>query len=78
MLIETTEAIEFVDEVIGQLRAGLSGIPARVTRDLEQRRKIEAEINAEFGRASAHFGKEAATLRAGGIPAEAAAADEAG
>jgi phage terminase Nu1 subunit (DNA packaging protein) len=77
-LIETTEAVEFVDDVIGRLRSGLSGIPARVTRDLDQRRKIETEIDAEFGRASAHFEQEAATLRAGGVPAEAAAADEAG
>jgi hypothetical protein len=43
-LMETEEAIAIVDELMGMMLAGLSGLPARVTRDMEVRHAIEAEI----------------------------------
>jgi hypothetical protein len=43
-LMETEEAIAIIDELMGIMLAALSGLPARVTRDVEIRRAIEAEI----------------------------------
>jgi hypothetical protein len=43
-LMETEEAIAIVDELVGFMLAGLSGLPARITRNMEARREIEAEI----------------------------------
>ena len=44
-LIEIEEALETIDALMGLLRVSLSGLPARVTRDLQLRRTIETAIN---------------------------------
>jgi len=44
-LIELEEALETVEAIMGVLRLNLSGLPARVTRDLQLRRTIETAIN---------------------------------
>lgn len=44
-LIEITDMEEVIDEFSGMLRAELSGLPARVTRDLVLRRTIERAID---------------------------------
>lgn len=76
-LIETEEAISFVSDALGKLRAGMVGLAARVTRDLPTREKIETEIDAEFKRAAESFKQEAAALRSGGGPLDAATEDDA-
>lgn len=43
-----TESLGIVDEVIGSFKADLMALPARVTSDLELRKKIEAAINDAF------------------------------
>lgn len=76
-LIPTEEAIAFVSDALGKLRAGMIGLPANITRDVELRRKIEAGIDAEFERSAEGFRQEAAALQAGAQPMEAAAEDDA-
>jgi len=65
-LIETEEAIEVLDEIIGSLKSEMIGLPARLTHDVEQRRVIEAEINAAFARTEASFQQKASALRESG------------
>ena len=65
-LVDTDEALGFVDEVLGQLKAGLAGVPASVTRDLDLRATIGAAIDEQFRRAADHYQQEAAALRSGG------------
>src|SRR4051812_27114194 len=43
-LIDTNEALNAIDEVLGTFLAELAGLPARVTRDLYLRTKLENEI----------------------------------
>jgi phage terminase Nu1 subunit (DNA packaging protein) len=65
-LIETEDALGALDEIIGTLRSEASGLPARVTRDVALRRKVESEIDDIFRRASARFERAAVDLRQGG------------
>jgi hypothetical protein len=41
-LMETAEAVEIMEAMVGLLRTELSTLPARVARDLQLRRAIEA------------------------------------
>lgn len=47
-----TEALGIIDEVLGGFKADLLALPARVTGDLELRKKIEAAHNDAFGEAA--------------------------
>ena len=66
-IIPTEEAIAVVDELVGTIRAGFAGLPARVTRDLKQRAAIETEVDAVLTRAADQFSERAAALRARGV-----------
>lgn len=44
-LIPLAEAIEAQDELIAAVREAMDSLPARVTRDRDLRRKIEAEVH---------------------------------
>lgn len=46
------EAVAVVDSLAGGLRTDLMSVPARVTRDLPLRRKLEDEIDNAFGAAA--------------------------
>lgn len=61
------------DSLVANLRAALDGLPARVTRDLELRRKIEDEIRAALTAASEALEREAVAEEA--TAQEAASAD---
>lgn len=74
-LILTEEAIGFVDEVLGYFKAEMDGLPARVSRDLAIRRKIEQELDEQFMRSAARFEREAAALRTGSDTPETATSD---
>jgi hypothetical protein len=43
-LMETDEAMAIIDELMGILLTGLSGMAARITRDMEVRRAIDREV----------------------------------
>lgn len=59
-LVELSEMIALADKLVGMFRAELSGLPARVTRDLQIRRTIETAINDILDRIA-----DAATASAG-------------
>jgi len=44
-LIDFEEVLAVLEELMGMLRSQLSGLPARVTRDLQFRRTIETALN---------------------------------
>jgi phage terminase Nu1 subunit (DNA packaging protein) len=64
-LIETSEAVACLDEIVGPLRADLDGLPAMVTRDLAVRRKIEGALADIFKKHSARLAAQAAALETG-------------
>jgi hypothetical protein len=70
-VIDTDEAIAFVDLMVGTFRAELGGLSARVTRDVSTRRKIEAQVNEVLRRLSEFFNKGSEAIRSRGSVAEA-------
>jgi hypothetical protein len=44
-LIPAEEAVAYAQEVFGQLVSRLNGLPAQFTRDLDERRRLEAAID---------------------------------
>jgi hypothetical protein len=65
-LCETEEALAFVDDVLGTLKADLMALPAMVTRDLKIRRDIEKGVNDILNRTSARLELQAKTLQPDG------------
>jgi len=65
-LIQIDDALETLDAVCGAVRTELAGLPARITRDLSIRNKIEQEANESLTRIADRFEQEADTLRKGG------------
>lgn len=65
-LIDTSEALAVVDEIVGRYRAEFSGLAARITRDVELRKRIEAEVNGTLQRVSDLLASRAVALRTRG------------
>lgn len=75
-LVPIEDAAATLDKVMATVVAELTGLPARVTRDVPMRRAIEKELDAARNRMAATLRTSAATLRAGGdVFADAAEAD---
>jgi hypothetical protein len=72
--IAMSDALELVDVVVGGLKADLDGLPARFTRDMVQRRKLETEVNDALTRCADRLDEEADDLKAGGAADPAAPA----
>jgi hypothetical protein len=67
-LVDMDEALGAMDEVVGRVRIEFAGLPARFTRDLDVRERLEAEIDAALNRIAAGLGEEAFVLRTGRDP----------
>lgn len=71
-LIPTEDVLAAIDIMIAKFRDELAGLPARFTRDMDLRRKLEAETHASLNRiadafdATAKFVQEGGDLNAGG------------
>ena len=65
-LIPLEDAKAVIAQFAAQVRAELTGLPSRLTRDLEQRRKLEQEVDASLRRLSAQANASAVTLATGG------------
>ncbi|TIM09152.1 hypothetical protein [Mesorhizobium sp.] len=76
-LIDLAEHDAICDEVFGALKSELLGLPARTTRDLDLRQKLEIEINGALNRTSDRIAKAAAELGATGQGSQPAAEDDA-
>ena len=63
-LIKTDESIAVVQDIVGTVLTGLSGLPARVAgKDLGLRRRIEAEIFTIRQTAARRLSEQAAAMR---------------
>lgn len=71
LLIPLEEAIETIDVLLGPLRTDLSGVPAQVTEDIEERLPIERAIRNVLTRLADRFEKASAALEEGRDPSEA-------
>lgn len=75
LLTETETAIVALDIIVGTIRTGLSGVAARVTDDVAERRRIDDEIDTVLRDLAGKFEQAGAALREGRDPLEAEAAD---
>jgi hypothetical protein len=64
-LIALVEAFSLCDHIIGAFRAGLSGLPARITNDAALRSQIEAACDQLLTRLADEFERQAEVLQAG-------------
>jgi hypothetical protein len=64
--VDMADALAFVDDIVGPLMADLDGFPARMTRDMPMRRKIESELNDLRTRHADRLDKAADILQTGG------------
>lgn len=66
--IAMTAALETLDAIVGPLKADLAGVPATVTDDIAERRRIEDAIESVTARLADRFAQAGAALRTGGDP----------
>ena len=64
-LVEIDEAFNAIDVGFGAVRVGMAAVPARVTRDLELRQKIEDEINRALTAVAEELESRAVLLQRG-------------
>lgn len=76
-LMDVEEVRAVVAEWGGVIRTGLNSIPARLSRDMTFRRKIETEIDDVFRQATERFESAMGDRSAAGAAAEADAGDDA-
>ena len=76
-LVELSETEAVIDEIASALKLGMEGVPARVTRDLPMRKKIEAAIDDVFSGVAARISETLAALRSSGEALDADATDDA-
>ena len=76
-LVQTPDAVAALDAIVGPLRADLAGVPARVTSDVSERRRIEDAIDTVLRRLADRFAKAGSDLRAGRDPLAAGDEDDA-
>lgn len=75
-LVDIVEHIDLFAEVFGALKAGLAGVPARLTRDMSFRRKIEQEIDDVLRQCADRFEQASADPGNAGQAAEADSGDD--
>lgn len=72
-LIDTEEHEAVLAEILGIINSGLSGFPARITRDMPLRQKIETELDDLLKRAADRCEQRCKELRDSGTISEAPA-----
>jgi hypothetical protein len=73
-LIRIEEAEDALTNVVGIIRTELTGMPARVSRDMATRREIEKAIDESLARVCTRLAAEIAALRTGVATSDAATA----
>ncbi|WEK50322.1 MAG: hypothetical protein P0Y66_22210 [Candidatus Kaistia colombiensis] len=76
-LVPRDEADAAMDIVVGEINAEMSGLAARITRDIALRGKIETEVHASLQRVSDALKAGSEGLAAGGLDAAADTEDDA-
>lgn len=67
-LVTTSDAISALDHIVGQLKADLAGVPARVSDDVPTRRRVEDALDTVLGGLADRFRKTSRDLQTGGDP----------
>ena len=67
-LVPVSAAVAAIDVIVGPLKSDLSGVPARVTDDVAERRRIEDAINTVLTDIADRFGEACDALRSGRDP----------
>lgn len=70
-VIPLEDARAVVGEMAAAVRAEFQGLPARVTRDMQERRRLEQEIDGAFDRLSRRSGEAERALATGQVDLEA-------
>lgn len=76
-LVQTPDAIAALDAIVGPLKADLAGVPARVTDDVAERRRIEDAIDTVLRALANRFKEACRALRSGRDPLSAGDEDDA-
>lgn len=76
-LVSVEFATSVFDELVALVRSELVGLPARVTRDVGLRRKLEEEVDASLSRIARRCGDASGVVRSGRDPVDAEAEDDA-
>lgn len=77
-IIALDEAMGAFDEATGHYLQSMSGLPAQITRDVSERRRIEAICDAERRRLATRFTEGRTALRTGVTSFDAVDEDDAG
>ncbi|KZL17681.1 hypothetical protein PsAD2_03018 [Pseudovibrio axinellae] len=77
-LITIDEAMEALEDVTGEFLTSMSTLPAQITRDLDERRRIEKICDGERSRLVGSFLKTTKALQQGSGASEAKSEDDAG
>jgi phage terminase Nu1 subunit (DNA packaging protein) len=64
-IVDIDEAMDAFEDISGELLKFVSGLPAMITRDPSERRRIEDITKAAQGRLATRFGEVAGVLRTG-------------
>ena len=76
-LVNVDFATSVFDEFVALVRLELVGLPARFTRDVEARRKLEGEVDASLSRIARRCRDACSVVRSGRDPIDAEAEDDA-
>lgn len=68
LLVAMPEALAALDLIVGPIKAGLAGVPARVTDDIAERRRIEDAIESVLTDIADRLDKVGAAMAAGHDP----------
>lgn len=75
-IIEMSEAMDTVDFITGAFNEAFSGLPARLTRDIQERKRIEAICDGVRTKLSEQFDEQRDALRSGKPAGEANPEDD--
>lgn len=64
-IIDIDEAFGVLDDVVGHFLQSISGLPAQITRNVSERRRIEAICDAERQRLATRFAEGLSALQTG-------------
>jgi phage terminase Nu1 subunit (DNA packaging protein) len=71
LLVKTPDALAAIDHIFGLVRTALSGIPARLTDDVQERRRLETQFDVVLSELAERLEQAGDALRTRGDPLEA-------
>ncbi len=70
LLVPIEDASAALDQIVGVINSDLAGVPARITDDVAERRRIEGALDAVMHGLSERLTQAGGALREGGDPAK--------